>query len=144
MEVPFEQHPVYQILPSDNVDTIKSVLIPNVPMYRFPLWICHLTAEIACASRKLQAWRDAVKWLMQPADCSAVNVLAAIQQCKSHLYEIPWDCSVQYKLLSNPCPLTTLCLENFLSSDWLSDSQLDAGLAVIQRELGVTDQFSNL
>ncbi|KAF9230139.1 hypothetical protein BU15DRAFT_83998 [Melanogaster broomeanus] len=128
---------LHDSFPSQHLCGAKSIYIPSVPAYRFPLWVVSLLGEVAAASQKLQCWADALGWLTKVLDQCPAHEQEIINQCRIRFHHIPWDASVMYELLSSRCSLSGHHLAIFLSIQWLYDDQLDAGLAVIQHELGV-------
>ncbi|KAF9236371.1 hypothetical protein BU15DRAFT_50192, partial [Melanogaster broomeanus] len=75
-------------------------------------------------------------WLAKVAGQCSTHEQEFINQCRTRFHHIPWNASVTYELLSSRCSLSGHHLAMFLSTQWLYDDQLDAGLALIQHELG--------
>ncbi|KAI0067574.1 hypothetical protein BV25DRAFT_1876116 [Artomyces pyxidatus] len=113
----------------------RSIVLPDAPDNRYPLWTEKLLGDMSIATRKHARWLEADMWLREveanPLDARASGLL---ERCRSRLSAIPWDAVVPG--LSRAVVLTTSHLAAFLSNSWLNDEMINAGSDFIMRQLG--------
>ena len=76
-------------------------------------------------------WKDAEEWL----SVTPLQVGELKETCQTLLQQLPHASSFSFGLLSATCSLRSEHLVHFLGQQWLYDSQIDAGLSLIQQNL---------
>ena len=76
-------------------------------------------------------WKDAEEWL----SVTPIQVVELKETCQTLLQQLPHASLFSFGLLSATCSLHSEHLAHFLGQQWLYDSQIDAGLSLIQQNL---------
>ncbi|KAJ7778679.1 hypothetical protein DFH07DRAFT_950687 [Mycena maculata] len=107
-----------------------SIEFPHLPAH-YPLWIENLLFDVKVYLDKRAYWERASKWLLRK---SAELPAHVIQECFNTFEFLPWDTIVPG--LSPAVTLTTEDLALFLSSKWLNDDMINAGVDYILQRVG--------
>ncbi|KAJ7773761.1 hypothetical protein B0H14DRAFT_2632141 [Mycena olivaceomarginata] len=105
-----------------------SIRFPHLPHVRFPLWTEHLLRRVKVFLGKRRRWVRAQDWLAKAGEEVDPDLLSA---CTDIIEILPWDAPAPG--LSPAIHLTTQDLALFLSSEWLNDEMINAGIDYILR-----------
>ncbi|KAF9784786.1 hypothetical protein BJ322DRAFT_1196341 [Thelephora terrestris] len=107
-------------------DGAASIVDPrfNNGTERFPLWVMSLWKETEKMIQHQKLWRSSVRWL--ESGTHPENVVA---QAKDLINELPWNKSLRLG------GTTTLEFAGFLGASWLSDTQINMMIRVLQNRL---------
>ncbi|KAJ6554369.1 hypothetical protein B0H19DRAFT_1071772 [Mycena capillaripes] len=111
----------------------KSICFPHLPGKHYPLWTENFLSEIKTFIDKRNRWQLVREWLnglhMEQDDAHT----DLLDRCWRVLGYLPWDGVVAG--LSPAVHLTSQDLASFLSSDWLNDDMINAGVDYILRRM---------
>ncbi|KAJ6546589.1 hypothetical protein B0H10DRAFT_1969601 [Mycena sp. CBHHK59/15] len=108
-----------------------SICLPHLPHLCFPLWTKKLLSCTQLFLSKRCRWQQACEWMDSAKAAVPADLLSA---CEDILQILPWDATVPG--LSAAVHITTQDLVLFLSSEWLNDEMINAGVDYILRQLG--------
>lgn len=95
------------------------------PNHRLPLWVVSLLVELHSAHEVLLHWDSGFRWLSGRHIDTSVP-LSLVETCRELLTNIRW--SMHIPGYNSAVYLTMKELASFLSSSWLNDSMINAGL----------------
>lgn len=113
----------------------QSVLLPSDPSQRYPLWIENLLNVVQDVEAKTNQWAASVNWLKSLSG----NTKALASECLESFEHLPWDTAVSG--FSPSIRLRIGHLSQLLSTAWLDDEMMNAGLDFIVRRLGSDSSY---
>jgi hypothetical protein len=113
----------------------KSLCLASDPKERYPLWVEHLLQDMAICSSQQSSWDVSAQWLSDRAPLSQASATLAVK-CQDTWEVLPWTGPVPG--FSPAIHLSMGDLSRFLSTKWLNDEMINAGLDYILRDLQKT------
>ncbi|KAI0682051.1 hypothetical protein BC835DRAFT_1424926 [Cytidiella melzeri] len=116
----------------------QSIQLSLDPAQRYPLWVEHLLADMFTSRARQQNLHVCSKWLLDRAtECRASAALAI--ECQESWEVLPWMGLVPGSSPAVRLSMTDLSI--FLSTKWLSDKMINAGLDYILRDMQKRSSF---